>query len=1736
MEAAASLFGSDEPGADPFASLGGETYIPESSSNGQDNMFHADDQSNNVDFFNNSQEQNPFPADDGSQYLGSTTAYSTESTYAHSTVDTGSQYGQQGQYADLYSPYLISLPSRPFSTKRSIPETTQTQAAVPQPQPLQPASNSYDPYAPSITSYNPPATTQSYAANNYAPSQPLAPATTSTYSPYTPQSSTSQTLSSQYTPYHPGAAQTYPVSQAEQTPLPVHVPSAPLVAKATVNRPKVSNAYDPPFPTVSKKKTTRVVSAQNPFGYGGYDTMSPVPAYGLPASQTAPYLSQQAAPDSHILSQHQRAPPPPFPHATTPPQRVPPNISQALPPPPQRLPPPVSQATPPPPPHTIPQQQYPALHPPLPPQPPYRAESLYAPQSEHQQGVARKGDLTHASDYGSETLYGMESEPSDGVRKPDYLMQSSEYGQVPPRPNVPDASYGTQNEALGTLANADDLANGSGLGYASFDPEGAGEISEGYYRSSWDQSTNVTAAPHADAQNNVLQNEDLDGIVSNVSPENATIPLSYEHSQPPSEMPHNNNTNHPAFSRSLTVPTRSDSPRHFPLPPSPLVNYQGRSSPFGQPNLLGPKRTASPASFVEPSREKVPDHDPYAPPPRDTTRTLSSHPPVNGSSPATKYGNDRNSSLGLSNTHVPKDPPSKTKVSAYSGERTTSPAARPLNGAPPPPKSNPYAPAKPDLRNRSMSNSSLLSSSSISAEDPYAPRKQLTSDSNNNSWYNQSTQSTKVPDYPALQELSVNAFQTPYAPSPSLMGANDPLGRTSARVPVFSFGFGGKIVTCFHGADSLNTGFDVALAARNSTGVQIRVMNKIIPDPVLDASSSSFPGPLFGETGTATTSLVRTGANSQTKTKKGKVVQYLSAKTDELALGLRYLKPDSIESQQAEGKLVLVKLLQLMVEHDGRLTGTSELDNAVRVALVPRLEGSFGRDGFIAVADTSPPGLEEPHEKLISVTSLRPSTLNKLQDFLLRGERRQAYRLALDEKLWAHAMVIASSIDKDAWKEVVQEFARTELADDSLSPSSGRESIRVAYSLFSGQGADAVQELAPQNLLARATIRPAGPQAAPHLTPRTPSFAVVPAQGPTIPPQALSRWAETAAMLLSSPLSPESSAALTALGDQLAANQIVAAAHVCYLLAPQTSPLGGLGHPSARITLLGSRNPQTSTHFSKDPDPLIFSEIVEFALSLATPIKGQDAFTGIPHLQAYRFIRAVTLAEVGDIKQAQKYCEAITATIGRGSSAYATPVFMEQLKGLSDRISGIHNVDKSFWIGAKLSKPSLDSIGGWLEGRFTKLVTGDVDLETTPEETIKKPDDGGFVGPFSHYSAISSTTPSARSSPQPSVQNLNVLPPARSGSAMAYSPPQTNPLIDRASSATDYTRPKPPLSEPRVVSANASTTSFPHAPSFGQVLNAQEANNRYSPSDDLVTPRPSFASAEDNSGQEASSWWSGTAYAEGPATAAPTVSTFMHVDEGALSVSESADGFISLVDQSSYSIATGSSSRNSTQNSPRQYDDEIEDLGFGNSSNRPQRDAREGARGEPSSNGNAVSSAEPTVPEPVAPPPATEDKAAASSGWFGRWWKKGDAPSSGPVKASLGEESSFYYDKDLKRWVNKKAGAETAKVASPPPPPARAQTASPAMTGPRPPPPSEFTPPSNRSTSAIDLSTSPPSRTTMRVRSNLVPTPESAPSTPTGTRLGPGAAPPPSRPRSQASAKRNIRNRYVDVFQQEGAT
>lgn len=95
---------------------------------------------------------------------------------------------------------------------------------------------------------------------------------------------------------------------------------------------------------------------------------------------------------------------------------------------------------------------------------------------------------------------------------------------------------------------------------------------------------------------------------------------------------------------------------------------------------------------------------------------------------------------------------------------------------------------------------------------------------------------------------------------------------------------------------------------------------------------------------------------------------------------------------------------------------------------------------------------------------------------------------------------------------------------------------------------------------------------------------------------------------------------------------------------------------------------------------------------------------------------------------------------------------------------------------------------------------------------------------------------------------------------------------------------------------------------------------------------------------------------------------------------------------------------------------------------------------------------------PSAAKRAEAEKAAkAKKGWLGGWFGGGgsakkDLAAEQPkaVKAKLGEQNSFYYDEDLKRWVNKKAGSDAGSTPTSTPPPPKGGPRSAAGT---PPPP-----------------------------------------------------------------------------------
>lgn len=1737
-EAAASLFGSADTSSDPFATLGTE-YSQEASDDlfgGASTDHPAKADAANV--FDSPPEQQATTNDsvDTSHSLLAAESHGyTPNSYtpaynvnalpeAHGTHDPRQQWGGNQTYhgADNASydanKYVSPVAYDPYVP----PQATNYIPSNYQPPPPQTAPFSYP--GNQVSTYD-----NRHIADPYAPTQPANQSAYSPYDPYALVSSGKSSVSSQQLHAIPPASSYSSPPPASKTNLSA-VPAPPVPTTTQISRPKVSNAYDPPFPVASYGR--RNVSGPVKYGQG----------HNTPAHSA--YTAYQPANSASL-------PPPPsrVSASTTPsPQPRAPEV------PPASLPPPPRPSSKP--------HDYASTYTPATTQPSSFPQHRLANDTvAASTGTSPPAPTTHTVSVSPTSI--PLSEPS-GPRH-DWVYSQGSSVQYDKEHTLPD-----------TFSNAESASSFFNEISQPGDPARAEPALE--------EPFELQPAP-ARVASPLATTSPIPKPTKPQSP-NGSISSSPQQSfkavSPPSV-------------KASMESGRFPSPRQSPRPPSSSSPVYGLPHPRASPDL---RKEAFSLEHIPRSKTTSPSIDgtptnmnPYAPPPQGSTLRTKS---------ASMNSADRVSSPELSPSAVhDRYAPRGSRVSnAYGIDRTGSPSSFSARSSDSQHNVNPqpghYLP--PVSESSSHTPATFSQEPPSIAEGPYAPSQHnhAVKSASSHSSYGQSPYAYST-DLSAPQELNTKPTITPYAPSPSLLGANDPLGRTSVRVPVVSFGFGGKIVTCFHDAGSLNTGFDVALSSRTSSKVQVQSWKKVVPESALD-SAVTFPGPLHADPGPPGTGLMKAAATTQAKTKKTSLLKYLSDRADEITQGLGYLHSGSAEKRTAEGKLVLVKLLKIMVDNDGHALGTPQLDSAVRAALVPRLEGMTTNDSgahFTTTADAAGLLAETPYGTAnsggsvapISVTTLQGTNLDKIEEFLLRGERRQAYHYALDEKLWAHAMVIASSIDKEAWKEVVNEFIRADLGVkgdspftlpsrvDSQAPSvNGREGLRVAYGLFSGQGAAAVQELVPKSVLARVNGRlpiPAPTIPAPTIgqpTPRTPNFTL-PAAGAKIPAESLSKWAETVAMLLVSPLTPDASATLTALGDQLLANGWLEAAHVCFLLSPQTSPVGGVGNPAARIVLLGSKNPANVPTFSRDSDSIVFTEILEHALATAPVPKGQEPNHGFPHLQAYRLIRAYAAAEAGDLGVASRYCEAITASLVRGS-VYFTPTMLEQLKNLADRLSGVSHSDKSSsWMPGKISKPSLDTIGGWLEGRFTKLVTGESDSPASPQEDASKQDGThGFVGPFAHYNTISSTTSSARSSPAPTFVTPAYALPPRTGSAMSNKAPYGY-GIDRASSAMEPIRRKhspqplvpPPHSLPpaQAMSAGATMTSFPSIQT--QLGNYSHGNssgspysNGYSPGSDLQTPRPSNHNSDyvgDEANVQEVTWWGSSAgYGNSNDNGkTPTVAHFEKVEETHVSVDN--NGFFSPMMNQTFSIGPHSSSSStpvSGRGQSSSYEEDVEDdLGLGNSSKK---------KNETASEGGVQANKNTPAPAPAAAPAKEAEKkpdapAQSSGGWLSRWWRK-ENTSGGPVKASLGEESSFYYDQELKRWVNKKVGAEAPKP-TPTLPPPRAQTASPAMLGGHskpPPPPGGPSTNGNvanghglgRPASAIDLTTSPPtSKPIMRVRSNLAPPGlDSAPPTPTGTRIVPGSGPasgpsPPIRPKSSTSAKKNVRSRYVDVFAAE---
>ncbi|ORZ09434.1 Sec23-binding domain of Sec16-domain-containing protein [Lobosporangium transversale] len=469
----------------------------------------------------------------------------------------------------------------------------------------------------------------------------------------------------------------------------------------------------------------------------------------------------------------------------------------------------------------------------------------------------------------------------------------------------------------------------------------------------------------------------------------------------------------------------------------------------------------------------------------------------------------------------------------------------------------------------------------------------------------------------------------------------------------------------------------------------------------VDKDIATYPGPLLVDNA------------AQMKNKRKDVLKFIEHKINGLEHGQQ---DDAFDAH----RVLIWRLFKVMFEQEGALVGGPKIDEAVRSVLLSIPLTMYPAESF--------------HEHTGPVRT--SASLDKLQDLLRRGDRAGAVRYAMNANLWAHALVISSSVNKELWKEAVNGFVNQELmAGGGEQQANGREAMRVLYALFSGQTQSAINEIIPMGLRNPPEDTQNGSQVQEEqfVTAESLSF-VKPIEEPKIPGTSLGQWRDTLAMILSNRTAGDQSA-ICSLGDLLMKEGWVEAAHICYLLSPQVSLHSGLDAPSNRLVLIGAdQSPYAAFPFYKNITAFQKTEIYEFACALKSP----GVASALPFLQPYKLHYVWTLVELGMFSEAGRYLESIEAIVKSQTkgSPYYNVVFLERLKDITERLTGSSQltVTEESWFTKKVPKPTIGGIFDALDSKISKFIAGDNDQ---PKPVIVEPKANSVEsGPFANAPAL----------------------------------------------------------------------------------------------------------------------------------------------------------------------------------------------------------------------------------------------------------------------------------------------------------------------------------------------------------------------------------------------------------------
>ncbi|EKG19707.1 hypothetical protein MPH_03019 [Macrophomina phaseolina MS6] len=824
----------------------------------------------------------------------------------------------------------------------------------------------------------------------------------------------------------------------------------------------------------------------------------------------------------------------------------------------------------------------------------------------------------------------------------------------------------------------------------------------------------------------------------------------------------------------------------------------------------------------------------------------------------------------------------------------------------------------------------------------------------------------------------------------------DPLERWKGA-PILRWGLGGTILTTFpKEIPRYGTGGVMPMVKCTPGEVKIQKAKELCPlwDPI-----AKFPGPL------------------KTKSQKKQALTWLqqSIETMEQDYQSKIFNgelPGEVRIRFEE-KILLWKVLEVFVEHDGQLEGSDTVNLAVKKVL---LTGQVDQPQLSSPVDIM--GASATTGSVNTAEPIDPQSVEQLRAHLLKGDREKAVWEAADKRLWGHSMLIASTMSKDIWKQVVQEFVRQEVRKVS----GNNQSLAALYEVFAGNWEESIDELVPAS--ARAGFQMVSK------TDRSGANTNV--------FEGLDRWRETL-MLIVNNRSEGDPQALVALGKLLAGYGRVEAAHICYLFARSAVVLSGADDPSAHVVLIGADHVNQRHELGRDIEPILLTEVYEFAISLSPP----PAYAGLPHLQAFKLAHALMLAEYGYKTEAQAYCDAITTAMKSTTriSPYYNASLVQELDDLVKRLSEAPK-DSSSWI----SKPSMGKVSSSVWSSFNKFVAGDDDdadstgpggNDTSPFAKVtgdtpsvsRSPSTVDMYGTYSGGAPLAPPSTIAGSRYAPSA---GPYAPRTSGeqARSRYEPVGQSPYQPARPSAESGERPDIPKD---ALFAHQGTPPSSYNPSPMQFSQQAKPQNAYAPTSGPMSagssPNP-LGSPYTPTNAGFQSLGAPTNDQRSTSSYEPPTSSFgppLGSQEGASNSYEPPASSYEPPSYQPYEPEPEAEEEEKPKKKSFMDDDDDDELERRAAALKAQQKAEADRIAEE----NFRKAAEADAQKASAP--------KKTGSWLGGWFKKSESneqQGNKPIRAKLGEENSFYYDPDLKKWVNKKAGAQDqAKPAATPPPP-----------------------------------------------------------------------------------------------------